>query len=95
LAKQLQRGQVPFVFSSGSDFVEMFSRVGASRVETIVTARTILPYFYDERVGGRGNNKLPRLMMKENTYQLLTRMDVLYQAQDVMYGCPLPSIGKH
>ena len=51
LPKQLQEAHVPFFSMSGSDFVEMFVGVGASRVETCFTKpkkKSSVYHFIDE-----------------------------------------------
>jgi cell division protease FtsH len=74
---------------SGSDFVEMFVGVGASRVRDLSKPKKIGNYFIDEidAVGrARGKVICQVVMTKENTLnQLLTEMDGFGTNSNVMY----------
>ena len=79
---------VPFLFSSGSEFEEMFVGVGAKRVRDLfAAARKKQPaiIFIDEldAVGGKRSNK-DQHYMKQTLNQLLVEMDGFLQSEGVI-----------
>src|SRR6202008_2080531 len=74
-------GGVPFLFASGSDFVEMYAGVGASRVRKLFKEARRHPaciIFIDEldAVGrNRGGNSLSHEEREQTLNQLLVEMD--------------------
>jgi ATP-dependent metalloprotease len=79
---------VPFLFSSGSEFEEMFVGVGAKRVRDLfAAARKKQPaiIFIDEldAVGGKRSNR-DQHYMKQTLNQLLVEMDGFLQSEGVI-----------
>jgi cell division protease FtsH len=81
---------VPFLFSSGSDFVEMYAGVGASRIRKLFKDARRHPaciVFIDEldAVGrSRGGNSLSHEEREQTLNQLLVEMDGFAQNQGIV-----------
>jgi cell division protease FtsH len=81
---------VPFLFSSGSDFVEMYAGVGASRIRKLFKDARRHPsciIFIDEldAVGrSRGGNSLSHEEREQTLNQLLVEMDGFAQNQGIV-----------
>jgi len=82
--------KVPFLFASGSDFVEMYAGVGASRIRKLFKEARRHPaciIFIDEldAVGrARGGNSLSHEEREQTLNQLLVEMDGFAQNQGIV-----------
>ena len=82
--------KVPFLFASGSDFVEMYAGVGASRIRKLFRDARRHPsciVFIDEldAVGrSRGGNSLSHEEREQTLNQLLVEMDGFAQSQGIV-----------